>query len=77
MPQASPSRVIVVVSTYNEAENIGLLVPQVLDQDLRIEVLVVDDSSPDGTRKLAEEMAETTGRVHLLNRPEKQGPGPA
>ena len=77
MRDGSPRRVVVVIPTYNEAENIGLLVPRVLEQDPRIEILVVDDSSPDGTRKLAEELAEATGRVHVLNRPEKQGIGPA
>ena len=42
------SRVFVVIPTYNEAENLPLLVPEVLAQDERIEVLVVDDDSPDG-----------------------------
>ena len=71
-------RTIVVIPTYNEAENLPLLVPQVLDQDPGIEVLVVDDDSPDGTGKLADDMAETTGgRVHVLHRDGKQGLGAA
>jgi dolichol-phosphate mannosyltransferase len=71
------SRTIVVIPTYNEAENLPLIVPQVLEQDAGIEVLVVDDNSPDGTGKLADELAKTSGRVHTLHRSEKQGLGPA
>ncbi|MCZ6783881.1 MAG: polyprenol monophosphomannose synthase [Proteobacteria bacterium] len=68
---------IVVIPTYNESENLAELVPRVLEQDPRLEVLVVDDSSPDGTGKVAEDLAESTGRVHVLHRPLKQGLGPA
>jgi dolichol-phosphate mannosyltransferase len=70
-------RVVIVIPTYNEAENIGLLVPAVLEQDPRIEVLVVDDNSPDGTGKQADELAAESSRVHVLHRPVKQGLGPA
>jgi dolichol-phosphate mannosyltransferase len=67
-----------VIPTYDEVENLGLLVPEVLAQDPRIEVLVVDDASPDGTGKLADDLAgEHPGRVHVLHRDEKQGLGPA
>ena len=71
------SRVVVVVPTYNEVENLGLLVPRLLEQDPRIEVLVVDDSSPDGTGKLADELAAASPRVQVLHREAKQGLGPA
>jgi dolichol-phosphate mannosyltransferase len=71
------SRCIVVVPTYNEAENLPLLVPAVLAQDARIEVLVVDDDSPDGTGKCADDLALTDPRVHVLHRPRKEGLGPA
>ena len=71
------SRAIVVIPTYNEAENLPLLVPQVLERDPRLEVLVVDDNSPDGTGKLADELAETSSRVHVLHRSQKEGLGPA
>jgi dolichol-phosphate mannosyltransferase len=70
-------RGIVVVPTYNESENLPLLVPRILEQDARLEVLVVDDNSPDGTGKIADELADSTGRVHVLHRPTKQGLGPA
>ncbi len=54
------SRAIVVIPTYNEAENLPLLVPQVLERDPRLEVLMVDDNSPDGTGKLADELAQSS-----------------
>lgn len=71
------SRCIVVIPTYNECENLPLLVPRVLAQDARIEVLVVDDASPDGTGKLADDLARSETRVHVLHRAQKQGLGPA
>jgi len=71
------SRIIVVVPTYNEADNLPLLVPQVLAQDPRLEVLVVDDDSPDGTGKLANELAAVDERVHVLHRRVKEGLGRA
>lgn len=71
------SRIIVIVPTYNEAENLPLLVPAVLSQDSRIEILVVDDNSPDQTGKIAEDLRTETGRVHVLHRPQKRGLGAA
>jgi dolichol-phosphate mannosyltransferase len=71
-------RVVVIIPTYNEAENLPLIVPEVLAQDERIAVLVVDDASPDGTGKIAEDLAERNpGRVHVLHREGKRGLGPA
>ena len=70
-------RCIVVVPTYNEAENLPLLVPAVLEQDPRLEILVVDDGSPDGTGKRAEQLAAGEPRLRVLHRPRKQGLGPA
>jgi dolichol-phosphate mannosyltransferase len=70
-------RIIAVIPTYNEADNLPLLVPRVLAQDPRLELLVVDDDSPDGTGKIADDLALTTGRVHVLHRSQKQGLGPA
>ncbi len=71
------SRVFVVIPTYNEAENLPLLVPEVLAQDERIEILVVDDNSPDGTGKLADDLVEEHSRVHVLHRERKEGLGEA
>jgi dolichol-phosphate mannosyltransferase len=74
---STPSRVVVVIPTYNEAENLPLLVPEILEQDPRIEVLVVDDASPDGTGKIADELAAESTRIHVLHRALKEGLGPA
>lgn len=68
---------VVVIPTYNECENLPLIVPQVLARDPRIEVLVVDDDSPDGTGEIAQEMADADSRVHVLHRTEKRGLGRA
>lgn len=70
-------RAIVVIPTYNEAENLPLLVPEVLAQDERLEILVVDDNSPDGTGNLADELSEGEPRVQVLHRSSKQGLGAA
>jgi dolichol-phosphate mannosyltransferase len=72
-----PERALVVVPTYNERVNLPLIVPAILQQDLRLEVLVVDDNSPDNTGRLAEEMAATEPRIHVLHREAKQGLGKA
>ena len=68
---------MVVVPTYNEALNLPLIVPQILAQDPRLDVLVVDDNSPDGTGHLADQMAAADSRVHVLHRPGKGGLGKA
>jgi dolichol-phosphate mannosyltransferase len=73
----SAGRFLVIVPTYNEVENLPRKVPQILAQDPRIDVLVVDDASPDGTGDLAAEMATTEPRVHVLRRPSKGGLGAA
>ncbi len=70
-------RCLVVIPTYNECENLPLLVPQVLEQDPRIEIVVVDDSSPDGTGEIADALAKTEPRVHVLHRQHKDGLGAA
>ena len=70
-------RALVVVPTYNERTNIPLLVPAILLQDPRLEVLVVDDSSPDGTGQLADDLARADSRVHVMHRALKEGLGKA
>ncbi len=70
-------RGLVIIPTYNEATNLQTLLPEVLDQDSRLEVLVVDDNSPDGTGQIADEIATREPRVHVLHRSEKQGLGTA
>jgi len=68
---------LIVIPTYNERENIGTIVPAVLAADPGIEVLVVDDDSPDGTGKIADRLAAETGRVHVIHREGKLGLGSA
>jgi dolichol-phosphate mannosyltransferase len=76
---SSRPRALVIIPTYNEADNIGSIVPTVLEQVVPVElhVLVVDDSSPDGTADLVRQMAASDSRVHLLSRPGKLGLGTA
>ena len=72
-----PERAIVIVPTYNERDNITRLIPAVLEQDSRLEILVVDDASPDCTGQIVEEIAARNPRVHVLHRPGKMGLGTA
>ncbi|MBA2669289.1 MAG: polyprenol monophosphomannose synthase [Gemmatimonadetes bacterium] len=68
---------LVIVPTYNERENIPRLIPEILSRDPRLEVLVVDDNSPDGTGDLVTEMAAEEPRLHVLRRAGKLGLGTA
>ncbi len=70
-------RALVIVPTYNECENIARLIEEVLAQDSRLEVLVVDDGSPDGTGTIVDELSARNPRVHVLHRPRKMGLGTA
>jgi len=76
-PERAQERYLVIIPTYDERENLPRIVPLVLGEDPRIEVLVVDDNSPDGTGDLADEMAAREGRLHVLRRPGKAGLGAA
>ena len=70
-------RALVIIPTYNELENVQGIVPDVLRQDARLEVLVVDDNSPDGTAGAVKKMMESESRIHLLERERKMGLGTA
>jgi dolichol-phosphate mannosyltransferase len=72
-----PLRILVIIPTYNERENLKNLAPLVLGLRPDLGVLVVDDNSPDGTGDLAEELAQSLGRIDVLRRPGKQGLGSA
>jgi dolichol-phosphate mannosyltransferase len=63
--------------TYNEAGNLASIVPLVLDRDPRIDILVIDDGSPDGTGAVADRLASESERVHVIHREGKQGLGSA
>ncbi len=73
----SMARGLVIMPTYNEAENIDRIIPVVLSQSAELEVLVIDDNSPDGTGDIVEQMTLTDQRVHLIRRPAKLGLGTA
>ena len=68
---------MVVVPTYNERDNIERLVREILAQDDGIDVLIVDDNSPDGTGEIADKMVAGTSRVHVIHRAGKLGLGSA
>ncbi|HVE78988.1 MAG TPA: polyprenol monophosphomannose synthase [Gemmatimonadaceae bacterium] len=70
-------RALIIIPTFNERDNVPRLVATVLAQDVRLEILIVDDNSPDGTGGVAEEIAERNPRVHVLHRPRKLGLGTA
>lgn len=65
------------IPTYNERENLQAITEAVLASDPRLEVLIVDDSSPDGTGEVADRLAVGDKRVHVLHRSQKQGLGRA
>lgn len=70
-------RTLVVMPTYNERDNLPIIVPRVLAQHPSVHVLVVDDNSPDGTGQLADELAAGSDRIHVIHRPGKLGLGTA
>jgi dolichol-phosphate mannosyltransferase len=70
-------RVLIIVPTYNERENLPSLIEQIHGRLPAADVLIVDDNSPDGTGLLAEAMAAKDRRVHVIRRPGKLGLGTA
>jgi dolichol-phosphate mannosyltransferase len=73
----SLGRVVMVIPTYNEAENIAWVVSRLRAAQPSVDLLVVDDNSPDGTGALADELAVADPAVHVLHRPAKAGLGAA
>lgn len=71
------NRTLVVVPTYNERENLPPLAQRLLELPVSVDLLVVDDNSPDGTGKIADELAAAKPAVHVLHRTEKNGLGRA
>lgn len=74
---AEVGRVLVVIPTYNEADNLRMITGRVRASVPKAEILVVDDASPDGTGALAEELAARDPHLHVLHRSGKQGLGAA
>ena len=70
-------RVLVIIPTYNEAENIRLIVERVRRSVPSVDILVADDNSPDGTGDIADELAASDNHMFVLHRPGKQGLGAA
>jgi dolichol-phosphate mannosyltransferase len=71
--QKSQNRTLVIVPTYNEFENIGPLLTAITEEIDRVDILVVDDSSPDGTERIVKQFIRHSSKVHLLSRPKKEG----
>jgi dolichol-phosphate mannosyltransferase len=74
---ASEPRILVSLATYNERDNLGPLVQGIHQELSAADVLVIDDNSPDGTGKLADDMAATDARVRVIHRTGKLGLGTA
>ena len=70
-------RACIVLPTYNEYDNLPEIVPRILAAAPMVDVLVVDDSSPDGTGEIADDIARREARVEVMHRPHKDGLGPA
>jgi dolichol-phosphate mannosyltransferase len=68
---------VIIVPTYNERDNLPQLIKRLMAQPVELDVLVVDDNSPDGTGAVADEIAAGNPHVHVLHRQEKNGLGRA
>lgn len=77
MPSAASARILVSLATYNERDNLAPLLAEIQKQVPAAELLVIDDNSPDGTGRLADELAASHPRLHVLHRPKKLGLGTA
>jgi dolichol-phosphate mannosyltransferase len=69
--------VLIIIPTYNERENIGLIIPEIKALLPDAHILVVDDNSPDGTSVFVKELAAKTSGIFVLDRPKKEGLGRA
>ena len=68
---------LVIIPTYNELDNVRRLIPDIINKYHNLDVLIVDDNSPDGTGNYIKELAETDKRVKLIEREKKMGLGTA
>jgi dolichol-phosphate mannosyltransferase len=72
-----PERLLVTAATYNERDNLVRLIPEILAIVPNAHILIIDDNSPDGTGRIADEFAAKDPRIHVLHRPGKMGLGTA
>jgi dolichol-phosphate mannosyltransferase len=77
VPTAASPRILVSLATYNERDNLAPLLAEIQKEVPSAELLVIDDNSPDGTGRLADELAASNPRLHVLHRPGKLGLGTA
>jgi dolichol-phosphate mannosyltransferase len=77
MTESATDRVIIVIPTYNERQNLEIIAGRIRESVPDADVLVVDDNSPDGTGDLADKLSEADSRVHVMHRTEKAGLGRA
>jgi dolichol-phosphate mannosyltransferase len=71
------SGTLVIIPTYNERDNLPQVIERLMSLPVAVDILIVDDNSPDGTGQLADTMAAANKRVHVLHRPYKEGLGRA
>ena len=70
-------KILIIIPTYNELDNLPRLLPEVLSKEEGIHILIVDDNSPDGTAAFVENEIKNNNRIHLIQRASKQGLGTA
>lgn len=68
---------LVIIPTYNEAVNIKKIITRILSLPNNLDILIIDDNSPDGTGDIVEKLVRTQNKVHLVRRPQKMGLGTA
>ena len=74
---AKTNNILIIIATYNEADNIGFLIKEIFSNRNDADILVIDDNSPDGTTKIVERMQETYSVINLIKRSAKLGYGSA
>jgi len=75
--KSSPDKVLVIIPTYNEIQNLPLILDRVQKSAPDVDILIIDDNSPDGTGKLADERAATNPQIQVMHRAQKSGLGAA